>query len=184
MNIIITALTLHDVMSQRRVYDTHQILGGDGISPPTGGYDHLSQALPHILQAAGEGEHRHDFAGHSDVKLGLEDTTVQSCKAALKLSLLNQLSLKGSTAFCIFHDALWYHERNLPPLENNQLYLSCVSLFSGRLADSDLPQESIIGIQHWSETEGHHKYLYKTHNTLTADLLRRRPLCCSYLSAR
>lgn len=106
MNIIITALTLHDVMSQRRVYDTHQILGGDGISPPTGGYDHLSQALPHILQAAGEGEHRHDFAGHSDVKLGLEDTTVQSCKAALKLSLLNQLSLKGSTAFCIFHDAL------------------------------------------------------------------------------
>lgn len=106
MNIIITALTLHDVMSQRRVYGTHQILGGDGISPPTGGYDHLSQALPHILQAAGEGEHRHDFAGHSDVKLGLEDTTVQSCKAALKLSLLNQLSLKGSTAFCIFYDAL------------------------------------------------------------------------------
>lgn len=106
MNIIITALTLHDVMPQRRVYGTHQILGGDGISPPTGGYDHLSQALPHILQAAGEGENCHNFAGHSDVKLGLEDTTVQSCKAALKLSLLNQLSLKGSTAFCIFYDAL------------------------------------------------------------------------------
>lgn len=99
MSIIIAALTLHDVMSQRRVYGTHQILGGDGISPPTGGYDHLSQALPHVLQAAGEGKHRHDFAGHSDVKLGLEDTTVQSCKAALKLSLLMFLESSKPTFF-------------------------------------------------------------------------------------
>lgn len=38
-----------------------------------GGHDHLGQTVTHVLQTAGEGEHRHDFTGHRDVKLGLKD---------------------------------------------------------------------------------------------------------------
>lgn len=52
---------------------TDQVLGGDWLSAAAGGHDHLGQTLTHVLQAAGEGEHRHDFTGHRDVKLGLED---------------------------------------------------------------------------------------------------------------
>lgn len=52
---------------------THQVLRGDGLSIAAGGHDHLGQTLPHVLQAAGEGEDGHDFTGHRDVKLSLQD---------------------------------------------------------------------------------------------------------------
>lgn len=52
---------------------TDQVLRGDGLSVAAGGHDHLGQTLPHVLQAAGEGEDGHDFTGHRDVKLSLQD---------------------------------------------------------------------------------------------------------------
>lgn len=53
---------------------TDQVLCGDGLSTAAGGHHHLGQALPHVLQAAGEGKDGHDFTGHRDVKLGLGDS--------------------------------------------------------------------------------------------------------------
>lgn len=36
------------------------------------------------------------------------------------------------------------------------LYLSGVSLLGGRLADGDLPQEAIVGVQHWIKNTNKH----------------------------
>lgn len=66
-------MLVEKVPSWRSVQTTDQVLGGDGLSAAAGGHHHLGQTLPHVRQAAGEGEHRHDFTGHRDVKLGLED---------------------------------------------------------------------------------------------------------------
>lgn len=52
--------------------ETDQVLRGDGLSVAAGRHHHLGQALPHVLQAAGEGEDGHDFTGHRNVKLGLQ----------------------------------------------------------------------------------------------------------------
>lgn len=62
-------------------------------------------------------------------------------------------------------------------------HLSGVAFFSWRLADGDLPQESIVCIQHWGETQrpyecyGSWTYTQQTH-------MRRHEEDSSYLSAR
>lgn len=60
-------------MLQRGLQTTDQVLGGDWLSTAAAGHNHLCQTLTHVPQAAGEGEHCHDFAGHRYVKLGLVD---------------------------------------------------------------------------------------------------------------
>ena len=36
------------------------------------GHHHSPQALLHVVEAVGQGQHRHDLAGHRDVKLRLK----------------------------------------------------------------------------------------------------------------
>ena len=50
---------------------TNQVLGGDWLPAFAGGHHHVGQALAHVRQAAGQGQHCHYLTGHGDVKLGL-----------------------------------------------------------------------------------------------------------------
>lgn len=130
---------------------TDQVLSCDWLPAAASGHDHFSQTLSHVLHAAGEGKHRHDFTGYCDIKLGLEEMWVPlSMKLFIKKKkLVQSIQDYGSLlSFSVADCKLWMQQliqRNPKliscsvNLGNKLLYLSCISFFRWCLTNSDSP---------------------------------------------
>lgn len=60
------------MQTKRPQSNTHQVLGGDGLSGAARPHDHAGQSVLHVLQAVSQSQDCHDLAGHRNVEASLE----------------------------------------------------------------------------------------------------------------
>lgn len=74
---------------------THQILCGYGLPAFVTGHHHSPQPLLHVGEAVGQGQHRHDLAGHRDVKLRLRRQKQRDLVIWMAMSAIKFLQAGG-----------------------------------------------------------------------------------------